>query len=165
MDSNALYYTFSTIAQTLGGAIALLGALVFYRLQPLNASIAAFVTQQILPHSGQMHHELEELHVRGDYESFVQTLGPSPTLSQSEHLRLPFARLDALVRAKSSLVSGFRRSLGLTVGTCIFSVTSLAAVPHVSPNVCLATALLVLGIFLFVGCLFTYMLLLRSDLK
>ena len=30
---NALYYTFSTIAQTLGGAIALLGAFVFYRLQ------------------------------------------------------------------------------------------------------------------------------------
>jgi hypothetical protein len=34
---NALLYTFSTIAQALGGAIALLSAFVLYRLQSLDA--------------------------------------------------------------------------------------------------------------------------------
>ncbi len=36
---NAFFYTFSTIAQTLGGALALLGAFVLYRLQGLSAEI------------------------------------------------------------------------------------------------------------------------------
>jgi hypothetical protein len=36
---NALLYTFSTISQTLAGAIALLGAFVLYRLQAVDASI------------------------------------------------------------------------------------------------------------------------------
>jgi hypothetical protein len=36
---NALYYTLSTIAQTLSGAIALLAAFVLYRLQFLAAAL------------------------------------------------------------------------------------------------------------------------------
>jgi hypothetical protein len=39
IDPNGLYYTFSTIAQTLAGAFALLGAFVLYRLQSLNEEI------------------------------------------------------------------------------------------------------------------------------
>src|SRR6266446_456701 len=36
---NTVFYTFSTIAQTLAGAIALLGAFVLYRLQSLSSDI------------------------------------------------------------------------------------------------------------------------------
>ena len=39
MMTNQLYYTFSTIAQTLAGAIALLAAFILYRLQTLNKDI------------------------------------------------------------------------------------------------------------------------------
>ena len=37
--TNTIFYTFSTIAQTLAGAIALLGAFVLYRLQSLRSDI------------------------------------------------------------------------------------------------------------------------------
>ena len=37
--TNTVFYTFSTIAQTLAGAIALLGAFVLYRLQALRSEI------------------------------------------------------------------------------------------------------------------------------
>jgi hypothetical protein len=36
---NTVFYTFSTISQTLAGAIALLGAFVLYRLQSLSSEI------------------------------------------------------------------------------------------------------------------------------
>ena len=36
---NALFYTFSTIAQTLGAAIASLGAFALYRLQTIGATL------------------------------------------------------------------------------------------------------------------------------
>jgi len=36
---NTIFYTFSTMAQTLAGAIALLGAFVLYRLQSLRSDI------------------------------------------------------------------------------------------------------------------------------
>ena len=38
-DASTLYYTFSTIAQALAAAIALLGAFVLFRLQTLTAEI------------------------------------------------------------------------------------------------------------------------------
>src|SRR5207237_4524377 len=37
--ANAFFYTFSTIAQTLAGAIALLGAFVLYRMESLRQAI------------------------------------------------------------------------------------------------------------------------------
>ncbi len=36
-DETALYYTFSTIAQTLAGAFGILGAFVLYRLQGIKS--------------------------------------------------------------------------------------------------------------------------------
>ena len=39
MDANALYYTFSTIAQTLSGAVAVLVAFVLFRLNDLDKKI------------------------------------------------------------------------------------------------------------------------------
>ena len=44
MLDNTIFYTFSTIAQTLAGAIALLGAFVLYRLQSLGSEIKTYGT-------------------------------------------------------------------------------------------------------------------------
>ena len=51
---NALFYTFSTIAQTLAAAIALLGAFVLFRLQTIGATLqelSILVIQPYLPDS------------------------------------------------------------------------------------------------------------------
>ena len=153
---NALYYTFSTIAQTLGSAIALLGAFVLYRLQGLNASITHIVTQQIVQHyDGQMHLTLEELHARGKHDEFLKQVRISPASVGPDHLQLPIARLERLVAAKSSLLAGFRFSLILTVVVSTLSVGFLAFVPSIVGNTCLAMSLLVIGIFAFLACLFT----------
>src|SRR5439155_13188719 len=53
--SNALYYTFSTIAQTLAGAMALLAAFLLYRLQVLNRAIdsdAERISSALKPYHG-----------------------------------------------------------------------------------------------------------------
>ena len=165
MDTNALYYTFSTIAQTLGGAIALLGAFVFYRLQGLNASIAHIVTQQILQHDfGQTRHTLDELHARGKHDDFLEQVRLSSASVGPEHLRIPIARLDELVTAKSSLLTGFRFSLTLTVALITLSVAFLACVPSIVRSYCLAVSLLAIGVTAFLGCLLTYARLLLRDL-
>jgi hypothetical protein len=44
IDTTTLYYTYSTIAQTLAGAFGIIGAFVLFRLQGLNQSIRAFAT-------------------------------------------------------------------------------------------------------------------------
>lgn len=46
---NALYYTFSTIAQALAAAVALLGAFVIVRLQQLSATLATSGQHVIRP--------------------------------------------------------------------------------------------------------------------
>jgi len=44
IDATTLYYTYSTIAQTLAGAFGIIGAFVLFRLQGLNQSIREFAT-------------------------------------------------------------------------------------------------------------------------
>ena len=135
MDVNALYYTFSTVAQTLGGAIALLGAFVFYRLQGLNSSISHIVTQQILQHDfGQTRPKLDELNAQGKHDDFLKEVRLSSASVGPEHLRTPIARLDELVAAKSSLLASFRLSLNLTVTATALSVTFLACAPYILNN-------------------------------
>ena len=163
MDQS-LYYTFSTIAQTLGGAIALLGAFVFYRLQFLNAAIAHVVTQQIFQHiDGENHLAFEQLHAQGKHADLVERARSLPTSVATDHLQRPLTRLEELVAEKSSLLVRFRYSLILTVDVTALSATILALVPIVVSR-CFAAPVLIVGLLAFVGCLATYAWLLLGDL-
>jgi len=165
MDQS-LYYTFSTIAQTLGAAIAFLGAFVLYRLQSLNAEIEDVVTQKLLQahFSGETILALQQLHAGAKHIDFLQRARSSAPASAIEHLQTPLARLEALVTAKSALVCRFRWSLWLTVAVIGFAVAVLALVPAVM-SCSRPEWLLAVGVLAFVGCLVTYARLLLGALR
>ena len=153
-DSNALYYTFSTIAQTLGAAIALLGAFVLYRLQGLNTEVDHIVTQQILPHcGGTARHALDQLHAERKHREFLLHVPEAVAPQASEHLHIPLARLREVVASRSSLLRGFRIAVISTVAVTTLAVAVLAWVPCIAKSAHLSALLLVLGICAFLGCL------------
>ncbi len=161
----ALYYTFSTIAQTLGAAIALLGAFVFYRLQFLNAAIAHVVTQQVLQHfGGKMHLTLQEFHAKGKHADLLRCARSPSASGATEHLHTPLARLEELVTEKSLLLVRFRYSLISTVVVTGFAVAALALVPTII-RCWRAEWFLAVGVLAFVACLGTFARLLLGDLK
>lgn len=74
---NALYYTFSTIAQTLAGAIALLAAFALYRLQSLDNIIeekCSFVFNSLRNESQEEKELIEKLNqilLKKNYTEFI----------------------------------------------------------------------------------------------
>ncbi len=132
---SALYYTFSTIAQTLGGAIALLGAFVLYRLQSLNSAIAHHVTQEIFQHyGGETRLQLDVLHAGGKHRELLELVRSQPPPSGAEHIAIPCSRLDILIQAKDSLIIAFRGALVFTVLLTGLAVGVLAGVPAINTS-------------------------------
>jgi hypothetical protein len=66
---NTLYYIFSTIAQTLAGAIAFLGAFVLFRLQSIAHSLRS--NAELLCRSWLGDAELHRAAAGGDYSAFL----------------------------------------------------------------------------------------------
>lgn len=102
---NALFYTFSTIAQTLGGAIALLGAFVLYRLQSISNELEDAGISAMQPYLPQHSEPLQKLLVEGKYRelyNYLQQITPQvpPTDQPQAAIRYAAAHLEKL----SSLV-------------------------------------------------------------
>src|SRR5882762_587970 len=82
---NTLYYTFSTIAQTLAGAIALLGAFILYRLQKLNNGLddhAKFIRKQYSEEEDLIF--LNSFIVKGEYKKFLKYTRAKPVAVGSD---------------------------------------------------------------------------------
>jgi len=70
MDT-ALYYTFSTIAQTLAGGIALLGAFVLYRFQILAGSLedtSEYLSKEFKSKSRELHDKIDQANFDRAYD-------------------------------------------------------------------------------------------------
>src|SRR6478672_9742333 len=79
---STLYYTFSTIAQTLAGAIALLGAFILYRLQKLNNGLddhAKFIRKQYSEEEDLVF--LNSFIVKGEYKKFLKYTRAKPVVA------------------------------------------------------------------------------------
>ncbi|SRR6266478_2533715 len=105
---NTVFYTFSTIAQTLAGAIALLGAFVLYRLQSLSSDIERD------SHTVELNHTVErdkirELRIQKKYQEIVElsksTLrAPSPQEMPHPDLKTSTDRLRRNLDLKDALL-------------------------------------------------------------
>lgn len=163
----SLWYTGSTIAQTLSGSMGLLGAIMLFALQEAARSIARAAQQLATnPHPTMnptyIHHLLtrrsfEELarlygdHLKGVTEvgTSLDMLGHHSTLTwELEH--------DALIRR--SFWTALQAS-GLMIA---FSIAICGLSPQLSAHPALGQAMLLLSVAGSIGCLILYGILLRA---
>lgn len=162
---NALFYTFSTIAQTLAAAIALLGAFVLYRLQSLSAEIedaAGSAIQYYLPND-----EVHQLIVKKDYVALVtllDTIQP-PANEAPETVKRHIAALRSLVPLKIQLRFLLKVSLSLTILLIVASVVVLATTPLIAASSSIACTVFGVGVAAFIACLILYALLISKAIN
>ena len=168
---STLYYTFSTIAQTLAGAIALLGAFILYRLQKLNNGLddhAKFIRKQYSEEEDLVF--LNSFIVKGEYKKFLKYTRAKPIAAGAEqdeeqsYLIDVQAKMQELLVLRKSLIRSFTISLLLTVTLIGASVIALAVTPDLNARSDLRSASLVLAIVWFLACLVSYVSLLRKSL-
>jgi len=152
---NALFYTFSTIAQTLAGAIALLAAFVLYRLQALNAGIDQWSQTILGLYGGPDRRVVDDHYVRGQLRELLSYITEHPPDAGEKHLDVPVSRLDSLLRQRKAVLAGFKCSLLLTVLLVAASVMALAFTPDIS-RASYSLIVLIIGILWLGGCLASY---------
>ena len=132
MDT-ALYYTFSTIAQTLAGALAILGAFLLSHLLRINAQLGQHLQElksrydekDTLP-------DLQELWVRGDAAALITYFTADRLgILSNEFGDLRLDRARALFAHKSVLLTECKRVTAATVATMIASFVVLAITPWI----------------------------------
>lgn len=163
MDT-ALFYTFSTIAQTLAGAIALLGAFVLYRLQSLSAEIVEKSLVVLGFYKGAHKTILHDWHVNEHYNKVFEyaELPPLDKPDDPELFPLHKTRLGKLLQLQKSLLDSFKLSLWLTVGLITAAVIILSLTPFIGASTCCTLITFGIGILWFIGCLFSYVKLART---
>ena len=168
---NGLLYTFSTIAQALGGAFALLSAFALYKFQSLKEMMHRdadmISTIWIAPQNGPIYRRMI---ANGDYEAVADLaehqVNTAVGTSAEGTMPIIWGECCHRIRANSSIYrnvsSLFKRS---AVTTGIVMIGSVAAIPLAYPIHCimwLACTVLVIGVGGFALCLFQYWSLIKA---
>lgn len=130
----ALYYGFSTIAQTLAAAIALIGALVLYKLQLLSLGMESsgkyLVTNYSIDYDGSL--ELSPLLGARDFPAIAdhfETGRYADAIIGSPSGQAERASLRTLLGKRSSVLAEMTSSLKRTVGTIVGAIGAVFLVP------------------------------------
>ena len=168
---NGLLYTFSTIAQALGGAFALLSAFALYKFQSLKEMMHRdadmISTIWLAPQNGPMYRRMI---ANGEYEAVADlaehqvntAVGTSAEGTQPIIWGECCQRIRANASIHRNVSSLFERS---AVTTGIVMIGSVAAIPLAHPIHCviwLAVVFLAAGIGGFAVCLFQYWALIKA---
>jgi hypothetical protein len=158
MEPNSLYYTFSTIAQTLAGALGVLGAFALFALAGLEGEIARG--------------EAVVMDLKSPFEPAWATFREK---GMGEFLRMHMAdaqiassNISVLNRAEKALklVPSLRRSLVvallLTAGDIAISIVAIPFVPRLAASWICAGIIAGVAVVLAVVCLAVYGLLVWS---
>jgi hypothetical protein len=160
---NALYYTFSTIAQALAAAMALLAAFAMFRLKAIDDEcLGAAKTIDSMTGGGM---ELRQHYSVSDWTKFVEEVDRRVTDAGRNVPTVTAAleRIDRLMQAEKAIRSELWLSLILTAIVMGSSVAALALVPLIV-NVGVAPLILGLGVVAFGVCLWAYVRLVRESL-
>jgi glycerol uptake facilitator-like aquaporin len=167
---NALYYTFSTIAQTLAAAIALLAAFVLYRLQILSIALdkhANVIREQYYEDFDKAW--MNSFIVKEEYQKLLDYTVKYPidigTDEQDSYVKDSLDQIKYFLPFKRSLLNHFYVALILTVGLILSSVVLLSITPSVNANENVRTWSLIIGIAWLVTCFTSYVMLLRKSLS
>jgi len=157
----ALYYGFSTIAQTLAAAIALLGALALFRLQAVVAAMrgpAAILTDRYHV-DGEGHEELRRLLVAENFQSIEELFrtGRYKQAADINHEAINAREtLTRLLASRSELLGALKLGLYWTAGVIAGSVATIFLVPMFAGVLWLVAIIATSGIGLLVYCLRVY---------
>ena len=152
----ALYYTFSTFAQTLAAAITILGAFALYRLQSMNAEIAERSATTARIPSGPHGHAVRELHVHGRFEEVLEStedVDPGTTVELNFQVSAARIRLAALLAQRASLRRYLSVAFWLSAGLLTSSLVVLASAPSIASTHRGPAVAAAVGIAWFVLCI------------
>jgi hypothetical protein len=160
----SLYYTFSTIAQALAAAMALLAALAMYRLKALNdeARDAGQLAQDITGGG----YSLRSHFIKSDWRALVLSIGErqKATHGANDDVTVLKSRIERLATIMSRVQIALWVSLAVTAIVLISSVAVLASVPHLRGDAC-AVVLLRVGVIATSFCILVYCWLLFEALR
>lgn len=163
---NSLWFTGSTIAQTLSGSMGLLGAIMLFALQETSRSIARAAKQLAeIPHPTMNAHYINHLLARRSFRELARLYGEQLQADEaggtSVEMLAQYSTLSWELDHDRSLRRSFWKALlasGVMIG---FSIAFCGLSPELSKHAGLGRALLFLGISGAIGCLLLYGVLLR----
>jgi hypothetical protein len=159
MDT-AIYYTFSTIAQTLAGGIALLGAFVLFRFQLFTGRMedASLHLQRAFKNTDRQRVvEIRQARFDGDYDRVLALSKLSNEEEKTEPDKERYAtsqfRLERLLYRRRVLARYFRLLLWTTVGLVVVSVAVIATTPRLYLHTRTSIMVIVFGVTWFAACI------------
>ena len=130
MDT-ALYYTFSTIAQALAAAIALLGAFTLYRLQLLAAAMPE-AASILKTHTTANRADVDGAFIVADYTKVFELVRAADAKSQRTEIRAGLEKFSRILGEKRAVIRTFQSALLASVIVILGSVIVLALTPSIA---------------------------------
>src|ERR1044072_7524834 len=167
---NALYYTFSTIAQTFASAIALLAAFVLYRFQILSSALETHANDLRKQYSEESDLVLSNSFVvKGDFDGFVDYLTKHPIdVTGSDvtdaYIVTSLSQLQRLLRLQKSLLRRLYFSVALTAILITVSIFVLMVTPTLALHPDVRSFAFMIALVWVAGCLVSYVFLIRKSL-
>ncbi len=163
---SALWYTGSTIAQTLSGSMGLLGAIMLFALQETSKSIArAAVQLSTHPHPtmnpSYMHHLLSRRGFRELAKLYADSLKGATEGGTSVELLAHYSTLTWELDYDAKLRRSFWTALEASGVMIAFSITVCGLAPVLAKRDWVGQAALVIGVVGAISCLVLYGILLR----
>ncbi len=161
---NTLFYTFSTIAQTLVAAIALLGAFALYRLQSISASLhdlAVSVIQPYLPNEA-----AQKLLGEERFAELAEYLRNTPP-ARPQEASAPYyvGKRSAFADHLAKQIS-IQRLLKWVLSTTVVVISGAVAVLSMTTMIVpCAIPVLAAGVGAFIGCLVLYAVFVMKALR
>lgn len=163
LDETTLYYTYSTIAQTLAGAFGILGAFTLFHLQSINQSLKG-VCSTIYHLSPNPSGIIELSFLREDWSSFLDNLNEygmsallGPAGIDTEEYELLRSGLNHEINYKKGVIKHLKTTAYLTAIAIVLSLIALAFVPKLVNYAFSSKVLLGLTVGISIGCIFNYM--------
>lgn len=167
---SALFYSLSTVAQTLAGAMGLLGAIVLFALQESSRSIERAATQLTeVPHDAVSPLYLRHILARRSFHEIArlygQLLRPGASSETSTDVLVHYATLTWELDHDNALRRAFWIALVASGIVIAFSLVCCPLTPQLSANRRVGSVVLGADVLGAVSCLVMYGFLLRVMLR
>lgn len=163
-----LYYTLSTIAQTLAAAIGLLGAIVLFSLQATSRSVERAAKRlSEVPHEHLSVLYIRHLFTRRSYHELAARYGDLLTrrAETSSDLLVYHSTLMWELQHDTAIRRAFWKALLASAVAVVYAVTSLALTPQLAATPSAGYIDLAVAVVGTIGCLVLFGILLRVVMR
>ena len=165
---STLYYTMSTVAQTLAGAIGLLGAIVLFTLQATGRSVeSASKRLAEIPHESTNELYIRHLLSRRSYRELARRYGEMlrPSTEMSTDLLVYHSTLVWELEHEDAIRRSFWNALVASAVIIGYTIACLAMAPQLAEREGAGDIALLIAVFGAIGCLLLFGSLLRVVLR